>query len=396
LSTSLGEKFLDRAVHTKHYRVMDNPQDTEETLAQEQGQKPDPLKDPLRSKSLLFGAAAIALVFAVALVLFQLQGTAPKESAQEPITIGVLRYLPVHDAIVDGLKQGLAEAGYEEGQDVVYTVSEVGFTEEKTRALAKELIAQDVDLIFALASVSAKVAVEETAVANRTDIPIVMSHALNTINLGIIDSYQSSGNNLTGIEVNFQELTGKKLEFLKRLAPQAKKIGVFDVIHEPGTALNLIKAQLAIEAPRLGLEIVWYPIETEEAGPQLTQELQQALAAIAPGDIDAYLHNGATLLGHEDDKQLIIDRINELKIPSVWVTPVEVRSGGLMTYQYDLLEMGRQSAVQVEKVLSGIQPAGIPIEFAQTQKLFMNFSTVEELGITVPEDVLELVDVSVE
>jgi len=171
---------------------------------------------------------------------------------------------------------------------------------------------------------------------------------------------------------------------------------VLDVLHEPGTALNLIKTQLAVEAPRLGLEIVWYPIEAEEAGPELTQELRQVLAAIAPGDIDAYLHNGATMLSHEDDKQLIIDAVNNLGVPSVWVTPTEVRAGGLMTYQYDLFEMGAQNAGQVNKVLRGANPGDIPIEFAQSQKLFMNASTVTELGITVPEDILELVDVSVE
>jgi len=376
---------------------MNKSQTNEKNAITNEEQQSESSRSPMRSKMLLiFGFGAVILLGAV--LLFQMRQAEPQElpPPKSPITIGVLRYLPFHDDITAGLKESLSEKGYIEGEDIIYIISEVGFTPDKTRELAKAFIEQDVDLIFALASVSAQVAVEETAAAGRTDIPIVMSHALNTLNLGIIDSYQSSGNNLTGIEVNFQELTGKKLEFLKRFGPEIKKIGVLDVINETGRGPALIISKLEKDAPVLGLEVVFFPIESLETGPELTQELETVMGNIKPGDIDAYMHAAQTFLSPSENRQIIIDAVNQLKIPSVWITPPEVKSGGLMTYQYDLKEMGYQSAEQVEKVLLGVQPTDIPIEFAENHKLFMNFNTVRETGIIVPESLLEIVDVRFE
>ena len=175
-------------------------------------------------------AQALFLVLAVIIVVggyFLWKYAFFKEPAPKVYNIGIIRYLKIYDPIVDGFKEGMAQAGYKEGINVVYhryDVDKVG----DVNVAAKELIQKNIDLIFAVTTVAGVGALKETELAKRTDIPIVFTQGNLAQRAGLVKSFESSGNNATGVAIDFVGLTAKKLELLKTIKPGVKKLGYFE------------------------------------------------------------------------------------------------------------------------------------------------------------------------
>jgi len=253
--------------------------------------------------------------------------------------------------------------------------------------LAQGLIDQNVDLIVAITNVAATGAKVATEKAGRTDIPIVFAHANKPDATGLINSFKSSGNNLTGVAIDFTEVTAKKLEFLRQIDPSIKRVGAFDLVHQ-NTGGKSVFSELKKVAPTFGMDLVLYKVENEP-GPKATAEISGIAAKVKPGDIDAYFHipgpsDAVTL----DNIRLVIEMTNRLQIPAVYNLGTQVEIGGLFSYAYDLPLMGKQTAVFADKVLKGQSPIDIPVEFPNKNSLVINAKTAKEIGLTIPESLL--------
>src|SRR3989344_30370 len=156
---------------------------------------------------LLLGVLAIV---SVGLALLQMKPSAP----EKVYTIGIMRYLKALEKVEEGFYRGMENLGYIEGKNVKYIITEYGESPQVMQGIAQQLIDQDVDLIMAIPNVAATGAKQATESAGRTDIPVVFTNANKPDATGLIGNYKSSGNNLTGVAVNFVEITAKKLEFL--------------------------------------------------------------------------------------------------------------------------------------------------------------------------------------
>lgn len=321
-----------------------------------------------------------------ALLWFYYFGPTFLKQEQKVYQIGIVRYLKIYDPEVDGFKEGMEQAGYKEGINVIYhryDVDKVG----DVNVAAKELIQKNVDLVFAVTTVAAKGVLDETVAANRTDIPIIFAQGNLAVRAGLVKSLESSGNNATGVAVDFVQLTAKKLEFLKMISPKVKKLGYFDAAHGDPAAMFALE-ELKIQAPKFGITLVPYR-HASPVGPAATEEIKNILQKIKPGEIDAYFHLPGPVMGFQN-QPIIINELNRLKIPGAWLELPSVGIGGLFSYSQDLADLGRQAVFMADKVLKGTKPADIPVELPKQYFLHINLKTAREMGLTMPKEVLLL------
>lgn len=336
---------------------------------------------------IMIGSLALIAIMAVTLGAAFLQTNVPPAASQETIKIGVVQYAPVSNILTAGFKQGMEELGYREGVNVEYIEAAPTLDNALLEQNARDVVAQNVDLIYATTAVGG------LAVLNATsEIPIVWTHAATAVDNGLAASYSSSGNNSTGIEISFAELTRKKMEFLTRIDPTIQTIGILVPTAQDFATLTTLPIVEA-EAPKYNISFVRYPVESS-LDTEAIAEVDQIMQSMQPGDFDAYVYiPSPSIAGESLDTQIAMTK--RLQVPSFWLTQDEIIKGGLFTYEYDNTAMGKQSAQQAHKIFQGVAPSDIPIEFPQAVSLIMNFDTVDDLGLTIPNEILQLVDIQI-
>jgi len=309
---------------------------------------------------------------------------------QKMHTVGVIEWLEVMAPTYKGFKDRMATLGYEEGKNISYTYRQANGDFETLDAASKELIASNVDLIFATALEAAISAKKETEAAGRTDIPIVFANTNNPDELGLIASFKSSDNNLTGIATDFANVTAKKLEFLRQINPNIKKVGVFDAkITDPAGQFML--AELKKQAALQGMEVIAFPLVSPPTEAS-TAEMAKVIAQMKPGSIDAYFHLPGPLLNIPPNIPFNLEVQNTLKVPGVYLVPQMVEAGGVISYQHDFARVGAQAASYANKIFKGAKPASIPIQYQDKNDLVINLKVAKSLGITIPDSLVRIAD----
>ena len=334
----------------------------------------------------------ISIVILVAVMVF-LGFVWVNPLATKARTIGVLRYIEELKQVETGLYQGMENLGYKDGENIRYLITPYGESPQRMQALAQELVDQDVDLIVAITNVAASGAKKATEASGRTDIPIIFAYANTPDVTGLVKSFASSGNNLTGVAVNLVELTAKKLEFLKRISPSLKRVGILDAdFTDP--AGKFAQNELQKVAPQFGVEIVSYKV-VNDIGPKAMAEIATLTEKIKPGDVDAFFYLPGPVSNPPQNAQLVIDMTRRLKISAVFLLHSQVERGGLFAYAHDMVVVGKQTATFVDKVLRGNRPSNIPVEFPEKNTLVINLSTARAIEITIPESLLNIADIKI-
>jgi len=306
---------------------------------------------------------------------------------QKMFTIGLVQYAPVSNILTAGFKQGMEERGYVEGVNVRYVETAPTLDNTLLEQNARDLVAANVDLIYATTAVGGLAALHATS-----EIPIVWTHAAIAVANGLAASYSSSDNNSTGIEISFAELTRKKMEFLTRIDPTIQSVGILVPSAQDLATLSTLPIVEA-EASNYNITLVRYPVESS-VDTVATVEVEQIMQRMQLGEFDAYVYiPSPSIAGESLNTQIAMTK--RLRVPSFWLTQDEVIKGGLFTYEYDNIAMGKQSAGQAHKILQGTSPSDIPIEFPQKVSLIMNFDTAEEIGLSIPNDIVQLVDIQI-
>ena len=335
-----------------------------------------------------FGILALAALIFLGILLQQRSASTPPP--QTPKKIGVLQWVTVVDPSFEGFKKAMSDLGYMEGRDVVYEYQNANADPKKAAELARNFVDQGVDLMYAMTFPGAKPALDATIAAGRQDIPIVFAHASNPVEGGIIESYRSSGNNLTGVAADIAGLTPKKLEILKRINPKLTKVGVFVVPDDKTPSRGLTMVSLRENARQFGITLVEYPIRSVPS-PEFAAEVQRVADSINPGDVEAMFHPPGVIDSRET-QQIDAELGNRLGIPVTFVTPQTLALGGLFVYSHDFFAVGEQAAVFADKIFQGARPADIPIEVPQKNVLTVSTRNAQQLGIIIPPDLLEIAE----
>jgi len=316
-------------------------------------------------------------------------------SAKEPVTVGIVQYVASLDQVVEGFKVGMQELGYMEGVNVTYLYQNSNGDVTKAKQAAADYIAQNVDVIFTLSTSATKAAYEATKEAGG-QIPIVYGQSNVSIKAGIIAGYESSGNNVTGVENLNAEYIEQQLNFLKQIKPDAKKVGVFALVppfRQPVTADALTTVDEL--APRFSLEVTHYDVNLPP-GPQSKSLIQGMVDAIKPGDVDALIQISDPATNFQDTPSIFIKAQSRLNAPVIAIVVPHVEQGALLSYGSNFKEQGRQAAVLVDKVLQGTKPADIPIEFSKHSVIAVNLKTARDLGLTIPNSILSIANIKLD
>jgi putative tryptophan/tyrosine transport system substrate-binding protein len=152
---------------------------------------------------------------------------------------------------LEAFLQGLRELGYVEGRNVVIEFRDAEGKPERLPALAAELLALKVEIVFAPSTPAALA----TKQATRT-VPIVFAGAADPVADGLVTSLARPGGNVTGLSNLSAEVVGKRLEQLKEAAPGVSRVAV--LWHQGGsggrTERDMLKAA-EVAARSLGIQL---------------------------------------------------------------------------------------------------------------------------------------------
>jgi putative ABC transport system substrate-binding protein len=296
------------------------------------------------------------------------------------VLIGLAEDDPETKARLAGFRRGLEKRGWTEGRNVHfdYRFAPAG---AQAQVLANELLALQPDAIFAHATLLVSALQRES----RT-IPIVFAGVADPIGSGLIASLARPGGNITGVMLYEPSVTGKWLAMLKEIAPSLVRAAF---LANPKTALYYDYYVRAGEAlgPSLGIDVVFSAFEN-------AADIERAIESFAGAP------NGGLVLIPDFTsivhRHLVIALAAQHKLPSVYYERLFVASGGLMSYGVDFVDLWRQAASYVDRILRGDHPADLPVQAATKFETTVNLKTAKALGLTVPPGLLVAADEVIE
>jgi putative tryptophan/tyrosine transport system substrate-binding protein len=287
--------------------------------------------------------------------------------------IGVLSPEAPTTGDVEGLRIGLRELGYVEGEHIRYEYRWSGGNFDRLFEMAEELVHLNVDVIVTYVTQASLAAKKAT-----TAIPIVMVGVADPVGVGLIASLARPGGNVTGTSSIAAVLAAKQVELLKETVPNVSR---FAALWNPANltfqTLQLRQAETAAES--LGVELQL--LETRSP-----KEFDGAFAAMEA--------DGTRALVILLDPLFIINfkKLVELSVKGRLVTITGYRkfvdAGGLMAYGPNYFDIYKYAAVYVDRILKGAKPADLPVEQPTTFEFVVNLKTAKAIGIDVPTSIL--------
>jgi len=277
-----------------------------------------------------------------------------------------------------GLRQGLHDLGYSEGQHYVIEQRSGEGKFEPLLGLAAELVRLPVDVLVTMGIGGTLAARDAT-----TTIPIVFIAVREPVEHGLVASLARPGGNLTGVTNADQDfLSGKSLEVLKEVAPAATRIGLLSNPDHPFFAVTLKTLQQAAQALGVSLHLVTVH--------DSATELERAFATFAHEQVEAlFIGSNLELVSY---RTRIVELVAKSRLPAFYGDESFVEAGGLLSYQADETSLARRAGNLVGKILQGAKPADLPVEQPMKYNLAINLKTAKALGITIPPSLLLLAD----
>ena len=319
----------------------------------------------------MFGRFAVILS-----AILYLLGTSVVQAGQAPRVFRVGLLIPeagqVESQTLKGLKDGLQELGYIEGQNLVIELRNVKGDRSALRTAATDLVNKKMDVIFTTGTRAT-----QAAIAATKTIPIVFRHVADPVALGFIKILKQPEGNVTGVAAFSAEMSQKRFEILKALVTNLRRVHIFYDENNKYSEDNLLTAEKA--AAKLGLEVVDHPVKT---GNELRTILDQMQA-----------QNGDAILQIPDDLveshgTYLIDRAKRLKLATLFDDESWISKGGLATYGPNYAQMGRQAAQLIDKLLKGAQPKDVPVQSASKFDLLINLRTANAIGLNIAPETL--------
>lgn len=315
------------------------------------------------------------LIYLTVLVMLSL----PLAAAQgQSHRAAIVSFYGRSDAIFDGLLKGMHELGYVESKNIAYEHYEAGGKMELLDKLIRQAMESKPHIIITSTTTSTMRIAKAT---EGSQIPVVFLAAGDP--LRFVKSWQSSGNNLTGIADASFELVGKRMEHLREADPRIKRI--IQVNNRRGTNYQKIQEMARAAAKKLRLELVEIDIDADSVS-----DVKNQLEKITRKQGDALFIPSDATLGSA--VPMIAEHAMKQKLATTGPKFVNVKEGLLLALSQDNEALGQQGAGLVVKVLKGARPTDLPIEFPLKLLLGVNARTARAINLSLPRDLMQRAD----
>jgi putative ABC transport system substrate-binding protein len=281
---------------------------------------------------------------------------------------------------LSGLPQGLQEFGYVEGKNIDTVYQYANGDLARMPKLADELVRLKPDVIVTGSSAAIFALKRATAT-----IPIVSFALTDPEGFGFIASMARPGGQVTGILVTLDSLPAKILQLVLEVLPNATRIGLLLNVSNPPHAVF----RRNIEAAAASFERKLVPVEVH-----VPDDLDVAFQTWVRERVDLGLVIYDAMFLSE--RRHIAALATAARMPTIYGYREHVEDGGLMSYEIDLRESFRRTAVYVDKILKGAKPGDLPVELPTKLELVINLNTAKALGITIPPSIMVRADEVIE
>src|SRR6516164_11630708 len=287
------------------------------------------------------------------------------QQVDKPRHIGVLGADPtVWNSWTVAFVDRLRELGWITGDTVDIEYRWAGGSSKSVSDITAEFLRRHVDVIV---TYGAAAAVLKQAT---TTIPIVLAVAFDPVSAGLVTSLARPGGNVTGISIQQPELIGKRLELLREVLPQLRRLAIM---------ANANYAPPMLEAERVRATAHALDLEAARLEIWRSEEIAPAFEAIR-GKADAlYVVSDALIAANRTQ---ITTLALSGRLPTILSYGDYVESGGLMSYGPNYANLFRQAADMVDKILHGTKPGEIPVEQPSKFELVINLATARAIGLT--------------
>jgi putative tryptophan/tyrosine transport system substrate-binding protein len=271
------------------------------------------------------------------------------QTARQSARVGILVAATpaVADPLIAVFVTAMRELGWEEGRNVEYIRRYANSDPARFGPVAAELAAKNVDLIFTEFGDAAKAAAHAAP-----NLPIVFALSADPVASGIVASLARPGGNVTGFSTANADLGGKRIELLKELRPDLRRVAMLGSTGSTRVPVSL--APVADAARALGLQFQYFNVERADA-------IAETFDAMLRWKADAIVVNATALLVTETRQ--VIEGAARARLPAIYARPdIVTGSGGLMSYSADFADNHRRCAAYVDRILKGARPGDLPVE----------------------------------
>jgi putative ABC transport system substrate-binding protein len=314
-------------------------------------------------------------IVAVGVAIALCGAVAQAQQTQKTWKIGVLvsGTASINASRDEAMRQGLRELGYEEGKNLTIDYKYAEGKTDRLPQLAKELVAEKPDVIVVGGTAVAVAAKNVTST-----IPIVVAGAGDLVEAGLIKSFMYPGGNVTGVARLSADFFGDRLKLIKEILPKAKQITSLSNPNNPGHTRSLKDAELGARSSGLSFQSVTA---------RSAKELDGAIGSASKGGASAlFILSDALFNNHVGQ---IAQTSIKNRLPSIYDRSTFVDAGGLMSYGVNLADLSRRAAEYIHQIFKGAKPGDLtlvqPIKF----DLSVNLKTAEQIGVTIPPEVLQ-------
>lgn len=273
---------------------------------------------------------------------------------------------PRYSQVVGGLRRGLRDHGY---ADAVLEIVESKVVRGDSHGVAAgvtQAMQQSVDVLFVIGSELARLARRAS-----TDLPIVFITPGDPVAAGLVASLARPGGNTTAMTFEFPELSAKRLELLNAIVPQARRVLV---LYDPGDESPRQGLAAAREAaPKFAMTLV-------ERQTHRSADISRVLEAIDEADAVLAIPGGATSAHHQE----IIAMANARRLPTMFSSRTGSTFEALASYGASDLDIAREAARLVDKILKGEKAGNLPVERPAKLEFVINLKTAQLIGLNVP------------
>ena len=295
--------------------------------------------------------------------------------ADEVIHIGIIQFAE-HGSLDNcriGFIEGLAEEGFVEGENVVFDIQNAQ-ADTAISAQIADVMAGKYDMICAIATPAAMAAFNA---AEDAGIPVIYTAVSDPVSAMLASADGKNPGNITGTSDALP--VEAQLKLIRALQPDAKTIGIVYTTSEANSvySVNVYQEKAAD-----------YGFTVEAVGVTAQSEVTQAVDNLIAKGVDCFSNltdnNVVGVLGS------ILEKTNEAKIPVYGSEIEQVKLGCVAGAGLDYVQLGIQTGKMAAKVLTGEATCqDMPYEVIENYSTYINSKSLEQLGITLPDDVAQ-------